>query len=459
MTALDAWARIERQGNIAIIRMARAPSNALTAVFCEHLHRLVAEQLQDDMVLGLVLASDLPVFSAGSDVADIISPAKGGRVALGQLCAQIAQSTKPIVAAVRGACLSAGFDLVLAAQARVGGVQASFGFPDLRLGLLPAGGGAFRLTRLAGAQVALDMLLSGEAKSSEEALDLGLIDRICALGQEVETAVQVVQALAAPQQAPKDALVRRQFETCLPDDMAAITAARKVLPPKFGEWVAHHHLVDLVEGALLLPEDMALAQDALLFEQVQHGPIARALSYSFVALQRASKDQHKTPPLGDYDKVKALLRRALDEVIALFCSQGLAREDVMMALAAFGITGKTQEELPDCPPQAQDVIPALMAAWANLGAKLLRIGLVPRADAVDYAVLSAEMCPNWRGGPMFLAAQRGPMVMRAELRRRSQGDDPRAKELFAPDKLWDALISQSLSLLDAKRVKVPPPQN
>lgn len=458
VTGQGALARVERQGDVAIVRMARAPSNALAAGFCDQLRQMIAAQLQDTAVLGVVLASDLQVFSAGSDVADILSPAKGGRAQLGQLCSFVARAHKPVVAAIGGACLSTGFDLALAAQARVGGGKASFGFPDMRLGLLPAGGGTYRLTRLIGAQVAMDILLTGGTKPAEEALELGLIDRICAPGREVDEAVHLVQALAAPQTGAPPILVRRPFQANLPDDITAIDRARKNLPPKIGPWTAHHSLIDLIEGSLLLAEDMALAQDAVMFEQVQHSPNTRALSYAFVARQRGQRDQMQSKGHDDYAKVKAMLRRALDEVIALFCAQGLARGDVITALAAFGITDSPRESLPECPPQAQDVVPALLAAWANLGAKLMRNGAVPRADAVDYAALSGDMCPNWRGGPMFLADQRGAMVMRAELRRRAQAGDPRAQELFAPDPLWDALIAQSLTLAEVKRVQAPPEQ-
>lgn len=454
VTALNALAKIDMRDGIAILRMARAPSNALAAAYCDQLHDIVSAQLRDDAVQGFVLASDLAVFSAGSDVADILTPVKGGRAALGRLCRLLAGAPKPVVAAIGGACLSTGFDLALAAQARVAGAQASFGFPDVRLGLLPAGGGAYRLTRLIGVQAALDILLTGAAKPAEEALETGLIDHICSAGKEIDVAADLARAMAAPQTGARPPLVRRAYEAALPEDMAAIAQARAGLPAKVGPWAAHHSLVDLMESAILLPEDAALAQDALFFQEVQQGPIARALCYAFVARQRAAKDHQTTAANADYANLKAMLRQTVTEVIAMFCDQGLPQEDVMTALAAFGITTEVRAQLPACPEYAEDVVPALLAAWANLGAKMLRQGFAPRADVVDYAALAGNMCPNWRGGPMYLADLRGAMVVRAELRRRSQGDDPRAQVLFKPDPLWDALIAQSIKLGDVQKVSV-----
>lgn len=452
-------ATLHSVGAVGVLRMARAPSNALSSDFCTELHQMIDQALQDDTLQALVLASSLPVFSAGSDVVDILTPAKGGTAALVGLCRLIAGARKPVVAGVGGACLSTGFDLALAARARVGDAKSIFGFPDIRLGLTPAAGGAYRLTRLIGVKVALDMLLTGAAKSPEESLELGLIDRICAPGKAEEEAISLAAELAAAPAGQNTLLQRRSYGANLAEDMAVIAEARRLLPPQSGDWRAQHCLVDLVEGTLLLPEFTALVQQNTVFEDLQRGPVARALSYAFVARQRAQSDKPAAaqPPIAGAETPEIGLRRVMGEVVAYFQTQGLTRTDVFTGLAAFGMGGKQGVALPDCPAVAKDVVPALLAAWANMGAKLLRLGVVRRSDQIDYAALAVGMCPNWRGGPMYLADQRGAMVMRTDLRRRSAQDtSAQAQALFAPDPLWDDLIAKGLRLDGAQAVLSKP---
>jgi len=345
---------------------------------------------------------------------------------------------------VGGACLSTGLDLALAAHARVGSLRASFGYPDLRLGLLPAGGGGYRLTRLIGAKAALDMLLTGAAKPAEEALDLELIDRICAQGDEVETACALLQKMAAGAQ--NAAPARRAYPQHLPEDMAAIAEMRQSLPPQKGPWLAQHRMVDIVEAALLLGEEAALVQEFTAFEEVQAGPISRALCHAFVVRQRGTAAAQKGEE-ATLQTIETALRSAMDDIFDWAEEKGIARADAETALAAYGVAAQTGRDLPPCPKGAQDLAHALMAVWANLGARLLRCGVAPRAELIDFAALRAGLCPNWRGGPLFMADLRGPLVLRAELQRRAKAEsDADFRALFAPDPLWDELIAQHLHL-------------
>ncbi len=421
----------ERSGDLAILRLSRPPSNALSSGLCIEISALLAGVMQDSSLVGAVIASDISVFSAGSDVADLRDPPKDHRAALRALCAQVAAAPKPVVAAISGACLSAGLDLALAAKGRVAGAGASFGYPDMRLGLLPAAGGAVRLTHLIGAEMALEMLLQGGGVSSEAALDMGLIDQICAAGAEVAQAAQMVRDLAGQARAVRGADMAA--------DMAAIAAARAKLPPHDGPWIAQSRLLDVVEGALLLPPAMSLAAEAAAHDEVQGGAIARALTYAFVARQRGAAEGQESRP-----KVEDALRRVMAQVVAHFEGQSMPRGDILGAMAAFGIGVPQGASLPACPNGAEEVMPALLAAWANLGAKLLRTGVAARGDAIDMAALCAGMFPNWRGGPIFAADARGALIMRADLRRRAAATG--GADLFTPDPAWDTIIAQGLQL-------------
>ncbi|MDZ7904965.1 MAG: enoyl-CoA hydratase/isomerase family protein [Cypionkella sp.] len=437
------WARLDFAGDVAILAMDRPPTNALSTRFCTEISAMITHTLDQDACSGLVLRSDLAGFSSGADVADLVQPAVKNRAALAQLCRDIASARKPVVAAVHGACLSTGLDLALAAQGRVAGPQARFGFPDLRLGLLPAGGGVYRLTRLIGTKQALDLLLSSKAILSDEALELGMVDQLCAFGDEVTQAVAMVQELAKT-----GPLQRRDYLANLRADMAAVGETRTKMPSQVGPWVAQHRLLDCVEAALLLPEDMALTQEAAAFDTVQRGPIAQALSYAFVARERASAAQNAGPQHAQMARHAAdTFRGVMAKIVEYFQSQGMARRDILGAIAAFGIGLPAESAVPACPSGADDVMPALLAAWANAGAQLLRTGAARHAHEIDFSVVSAGMCPNWQGGPLYLASKHSAQTLRHELARRAAQAGPAYAFLFTPDPLWDEMVASGLNLL------------
>ena len=421
---------MEQVGDVAVVRLSRPPSNALSGEICSEVSALLLGVMQDPTLIGAFITSDLSVFAAGSDVVDLIDPPQGHRDALRALCAQMASAPKPIVAAIAGACLSTGLDLALAAKGRVAGPRASFGYPDIRLGLLPAAGGAVRLTQTVGAQMALEMLLAGEALASETALDIGLIDQLCAAGGELSQAIDIVRDFSQTQpQRPAQNLAA---------DLAAIAEARGNLAPPAGPWIAHARILEVVEAALLLPPATALTAAYAAHDEVQRGEISRALAYAFVARQRGKSDNAARP------QIEADLRRIMAQIVAHFEHLSMPRADILGAMAAFGIGLPTGAAIPDCPKGAEDVMPALLDTWANLGARLLRMGAAPRGDAIDMVALSAGMCPNWRGGPIFAADARGPLIMRAQLRRRAA--DMGGADLFSPDPAWDQMIAQGLRL-------------
>ncbi len=421
---------MEQMGDVALVRLSRPPSNALSAEICSEVSTLLLGVMQDSSLVGIVIMSDLSVFAAGSDVGDLIDPPHGHRDALRALCAQVASAPKPVVAAISGPCLSTGLDLALAAKGRVAGPHASFGYPDIRLGLLPAAGGAVRLTQAVGAQMALEMLIGGGELASETALDIGLIDQLCAAGAEHSQAIDMVRDLAhTPTLPPAQNLAA---------DLAAIAQARGNLGPNFGPWIAQGRMLEVVEAALLLPPAAALTASYTAHDDVQRGEISRALTYAFVARQRGTSEDAARP------QIAAELRRTMAQVVAYFQGLAMPRADILGAMAAFGIGVPTGAAIPECPKGAEDVMPALLTALANVGAKLLRTGAAPRGDAIDMAALGAGMCPNWRGGPIFAADARGPLIIRAELRRRAA--DVGGADLFSPDPAWDQMIAQGLHL-------------
>jgi enoyl-CoA hydratase len=171
-------------GGVATITVNRPEKrNALNAALIGELGEAFARVAADAAVRGLILtgAGD-KAFVAGADIAEIaaLSPAEAREYAVrGQrVLRQLESMGKPSVAAVNGYALGGGLELAMACTVRFAAEGAQLGQPEVRLGIPPGYGGTQRLPRLVGRGRALEMLLSGEAVSAEEALRIGLVNRV-----------------------------------------------------------------------------------------------------------------------------------------------------------------------------------------------------------------------------------------------------------------------------------------
>lgn len=170
---------------------------ALNALNEDTLNEIEAalEQLEGDAAVSAVIITGAgdKSFIAGADIRELSGlDATGGRESAlrGQsIFDRIEAFDKPVVAAVNGFCLGGGCELALACHLRVASENARFGQPEVKLGLVPGYGGSQRLPRLVGKGRALEMLLTGEMISAEEAYRIGLANRVVPADQDLmETA-------------------------------------------------------------------------------------------------------------------------------------------------------------------------------------------------------------------------------------------------------------------------------
>ena len=103
----------------------------------------------------------------------------------------------PTIAAVRGFALAGGAELAIACDLRVAAQDATFGFPEVKIGIFPGAGGALRLPRIVGSGAARDLLITGRRITAEDAIRLGLVDRLAPAESVVEAAVELADAIAA----------------------------------------------------------------------------------------------------------------------------------------------------------------------------------------------------------------------------------------------------------------------
>lgn len=200
----DAPVKLESRGAVAIAWLDRPPANSLSAEMIAALAR-VWHEVQDGPYRVLVIASANPaLFCAGADIkafAEMDGPA--GQQLLDDahaLLRAFERSDVITIVAVNALAFGGGNELVMATDLRFGAASASFGQPEIGLGLIPGFGGTQRLARLVGTAAALEMTLTAEPILSEEAHELGLIHRRVPDHELIDVALAWARGLA--EQAP-----------------------------------------------------------------------------------------------------------------------------------------------------------------------------------------------------------------------------------------------------------------
>ena len=187
----------EGRGALLFVRLERpAKRNALTRAMLERLDEIFAGVEARRDLRAVILTGAGSDFCAGTDISELEAmdeAAAAGKAARGQeVCDRIELCGTPVIAAVQGAAAGGGCELALACHLRVASTGARFGLPEARLGVIPAYGGTQRLARAVGAGRALSAMLAGEETGAEEALRLGLVNRVV----EPERLVEEAEALA-----------------------------------------------------------------------------------------------------------------------------------------------------------------------------------------------------------------------------------------------------------------------
>lgn len=191
----------EDRGAVAVITLNRPDKrNALDATLRSALIAALADVERDDAVRVIVITgAGEKAFVAGADLAELAARTVAEQALLmtqPRVFDALAAVRRPVIAAVNGACLGGGLELALACDVRIAAQGATFGAPEVRLGLIPGGGGTQRLPRIVGTGAAMRLALTGEAIDAAEALRIGLVDEVAA-GDAVARAVAVAERIAA----------------------------------------------------------------------------------------------------------------------------------------------------------------------------------------------------------------------------------------------------------------------
>jgi 3-hydroxyacyl-CoA dehydrogenase len=253
---------VERRKGTLVLTFANGPANALTPSLRGTLISALSRTDCDRFVLagaGTTFSSALP-----------LDPDRA-RPALAELCTAVESAPVPVIAALCGLVMGQGAELALAARARTAAPGTRLAFPEVALGLCPEAGTSLRLPRRIGAGPALQLLVSGRAVPTEEALALGLLDAVA------DDPVALAMTLALPTRNDPPPAARA---------LAAVAAARR---EQAAALPAVQRIIACVEAGVLLPPEAHLAYEAVAREDLEATPEADGLAAAVRAERRAAR--------------------------------------------------------------------------------------------------------------------------------------------------------------------------
>lgn len=301
--------------HIAILgwNMSSAPMNVLNDESIPAFEAALEKAYQDADVKGVIVTSEKNEFVAGADLKMILrnqdaDPAEMLKISTGlnQIFRRIETNGKPVVAAINGTALGGGLEICLACHYRVAldNPKAKLGLPEVKLGLLPGGGGTQRLPRMIGMQAALPLMLEGKDMSPKEALKVGIVDEVANTPDDMMAkAVAWIEANPHPVK-PWDEINKKTGKIQAKDNykvpngnvlspvgMQTFTVGTAMMMDKSkGNYPATQHIMSCVYEGLLVNIDKGIAIEARHFVQVATSKVAGNLIRTmFLGLNEANK--------------------------------------------------------------------------------------------------------------------------------------------------------------------------
>ena len=200
------FVRVEQDGRVAILTLDHPPVNALSARLLEELEEEYDRLDTSDDTRAIVIRGEgEKAFVAGADITEFPAMREaieeaaetGSARGIQKLAARMDAGRTPVVAAIHGYCLGGGLELAMCCDIRVASEDAQLGQPEIKLGLIPGGGGTQRLPRLVGLGRALMLNLTGDFVDARTAYEWGLVEKVVSREELLETALGIARAIAA----------------------------------------------------------------------------------------------------------------------------------------------------------------------------------------------------------------------------------------------------------------------
>jgi len=270
-----------RDGDIAVVTINNPPVNALSHAVRQGIQDGVRAFAADEGAKALVLHCEGRTFLAGADISEFGKPPR--EPGLPGLCTEIESCEKPVVASLHGTTLGGGLEVALGAHYRVAQKGSKVGLPEVHLGLLPGAGGTQRLPRVAGAENALEMIVSGRHVPAPEALEKGIVDEVDDSGDPLAAGIAFAKKINAD-----GAGIRRTRDLTV-----------EAAPGLFEEWekkaaksakgqMSPVWCVKAV-AASVLPLEEGIKRERELFSELHDDPQRAALVHAFFSERAVAK--------------------------------------------------------------------------------------------------------------------------------------------------------------------------
>ena len=278
------------QGAVALLELSNPPVNGLGLELRQGLFDSLQRAMGDKAVQAVVLRGAGRMFCGGADIRQFNTPKASASPLLRDVNRLIESSAIPVIAALHGHALGGGLELAMACHGRVAAAGTQLALPEVKLGILPGGGGTQRLPRLVPVERALEMIVSGQAIEAQEAQQLGLVDRIAEQSGLIDVAIRWAMELAAEGPEAVAARVPSRFTPVLRAEATTFfEAARTRIAADYPGAAAPKEIVSCVQAALEMPFEDALTFERSRFAILVDGDESKAMRQAFFAQRQAGK--------------------------------------------------------------------------------------------------------------------------------------------------------------------------
>lgn len=194
------YIKLETSNHVATLTLNRPEVlNALNRSMVDEIDAAADLIARDNDIRVVVLTGEGKHFAAGADVKNMAEmvPEEARNFAFGSTVNKLENLPQPVIAAVKGYALGAGFEIALAADIRLAGNSARFGLPEINLGIMPGAGGTQRLPRLIGSAQAKELIFLGHHIDAPTALALGLVNRVVDDEELMDEVYKMAEKIAA----------------------------------------------------------------------------------------------------------------------------------------------------------------------------------------------------------------------------------------------------------------------
>ena len=273
---------------VHFIKIDNAPVNGLNFAVRQHIVAELDRAQQDDTVTAVVLMGAGKVFSGGADMREFGTPMEAAEPHLNTVIARLENFSKPVIAVLHGVAMGGGLELAMGCHYRLTTASCKIALPEIKLGLMPGGGGTQRLPRLTTIEKALAVIVSGDVFQPSWFAGTALFDGVIDDGDMAALEAQAMtfaNAVGTPPQLPRTC--ERPVESAA--SAPALAAARLAGQASAHWYPAPLHCIEAIEASAALPFAQGLERERTLFLSLLESETSKALRYQFFAERSVGK--------------------------------------------------------------------------------------------------------------------------------------------------------------------------